>query len=69
MTAIFLDDILVQTTDLQDYDSTHVGSGDWTVASPIVASFVGMTSKQHTVRVAVPSGEDSPGYAVVDALL
>jgi len=68
-TEIFLDGILIKTADMQDYDSTDVMSGDGTVASAIVASFVGTTSKQHTVRVAVPSGEDSPGYAVVDAFL
>ena len=69
MTDIFLDGILIKTADLQDYDSTDDGSGGGTVASAIVASFTGTTSKQHTIRVGIPSGEDIPGYAVVDAFL
>jgi len=52
--------------DMKDYDSDDVGSGLSTVPYSVVASWIGTTSAEHTLRISVP---ENGGYAIVDGLM
>ncbi|KAF9529827.1 hypothetical protein CPB83DRAFT_905679 [Crepidotus variabilis] len=52
--------------DLQDHNSPNLGTGGGTVASSIVASFIGSSSQTHEIGVFVAPGAK---YAVLDRLI
>jgi hypothetical protein len=65
-TDIEIDGGMHVLVDMQDYDSDDVGSGPSTVPYSVVASWIGTTSAEHTLRISVP---EKGGYAIVDGLM
>ncbi|KIM38713.1 hypothetical protein M413DRAFT_12634 [Hebeloma cylindrosporum] len=65
-TDIEIDGGIHVLVDMRDYDSDDVGSGLSTVPYSVVASWIGTTSGEHTLRISVPVGGE---YAIVDGLM
>lgn len=65
-TDIQIDGGIHVLVDMRDYDSDDVGSGLSTVPYSVVASWIGTTSAEHTLRISVP---ENGGYAIVDGLM